>query len=369
MRARRLLVVGTVLGQPMGGVRRHNAELLPRLHALLASEGGGLAVLEGREPVAFDLPADVERIAGDVPSGPPSLRAISEGRAVRAALAEAAAAGRPFDAVHTGHLPVPLSLPAPLTLTLHDLRNVEPERGSAPRRMVARKLIGLALRSAARVFTVSQHVGARLRDEFGLDAARHAWVPNAADHFEPLPRDAGEGSRLLCVGHLEPRKNLELVLRALAEDPGLPDLELAGAAKGDEEARLRDVADALGVAARVHFRGPFDDADLPRLYARAAAVVFPSRIEGFGIPALEAQRAGCPLAIASTPALVEVAGRETPRFEADDPADCARAIREALASTKCALARVRQYASERTWDDAAVRWRESFASLGEVRGG
>jgi hypothetical protein len=47
-RAPRVLVAGTVLGQPMGGVRRHNQELLPRVARRLAARGGALAVLAGR---------------------------------------------------------------------------------------------------------------------------------------------------------------------------------------------------------------------------------------------------------------------------------------------------------------------------------
>ena len=55
-RAPRVLVSGVVLGQPMGGVRRHNAELLPRAARLCAAEGGAVDVLEGRSRVELDLP-------------------------------------------------------------------------------------------------------------------------------------------------------------------------------------------------------------------------------------------------------------------------------------------------------------------------
>src|SRR6185295_4411823 len=68
--APRVLVLGTLFGQPMGGVRRHNAELLPRAAKLLEERGGSLAVLEGREPAAFDLPPPIERIASDAAPHP-----------------------------------------------------------------------------------------------------------------------------------------------------------------------------------------------------------------------------------------------------------------------------------------------------------
>jgi len=56
----RVLVAGAVLGQPLGGVRRHNQALLPRAHALLAAEGGGVGVLVGRDR------AEVERRTADL---------------------------------------------------------------------------------------------------------------------------------------------------------------------------------------------------------------------------------------------------------------------------------------------------------------
>ncbi len=96
-------------------------------------------------------------------------------------------------------------------------------------------------------------------------------MPNAADHLRVLPRAPAHSSRLLCLGHLEPRKNLELVLHALACDVSLPGVTFAGAAKGDHAQRLARLAGELGVGARVEFLGPFEEAQLARLYAECAA--------------------------------------------------------------------------------------------------
>jgi len=332
--APRVLVCGSVLGQGPGGVRRHNAELLPRAAALLEARGGRLAVLEGREKIAFALPANIERIPSDVPARPVFLRALRESRAL--------ARVRGFDLVHTGHLPAPRGLALPFTITLHDLRHLEAGR------LLARAALRDALRRARGVFTVSQSVRAELLERFGADPERVRVVPNAADHFEPLPREVGPDARLLCLGHLEPRKNQELLLRALALDPALPGADFAGAAKGDELARLEALARELGLGGRARFLGAFDDARLPGLYARAAAAVFPSRLEGFGIGPLEAARARCPLAVSAIRAHMEVTGELVPLFSTDDPRACAAAIRAAL------KAPVASGIAERyTWDGSA----------------
>ncbi len=369
MSAPRVLVLGAVLGQPAGGVRRRAEQLLPRAARLLAEAGGGLAMLEGRAPLDFPLPPEVERLASDVPPRPPLVRAFHEGRALAAALAAARRAGRPFDLVHTGHLPAPRRPELPFTLTIHDLRSLAGAHSPFSRRLVAAKFVGAAVRSATRVVTVSEAVRSELAARFRLDPARVAVVPNAADHFEPLPREPRPDAPLLCLGHVERRKNPEVLVRALALDPGLPDLVLAGAAKHGEDERLRALAAELGVGERVRFLGAVDDEQARRLLSSCAAVVLPSRLEGFGIVALEALLAGAPLALSAIPAHLEVAGDAAATFSPDDPADCARAIRAALAASPERIEAGRARARRYRWDDSAARlvelWRETAAAGAE----
>lgn len=359
-RAPRVLLSGVVLGQPMGGVRRHAAELLPRVGPLLARRGGGLGVLEGAEPLPFALPSCVTLVPSRVPWRPPLVRALHEGRALAAEIERARAAGVPYDLVHTAHLPLPPRLPLPYALLLHDLRALAGEMAPFSRRLMARAVIGRAVAGAALVITVSETVRRELLERFPLDPAAIAVVPNAADHLAPLPRRTEQGAPLVCVGHLEPRKNLELVLRALALDPGLPRLVLHGAAKTGEAERLARAARDLGVEGRVRFAGPFEETALAPILAGAACVVLPSRIEGFGIVALEAQRARAPLAVARAGALVEVAGDRTPSFEPDDPAGCAAAIREALGSDPARLEAAAERAARFSWEGSAALLAEAW---------
>jgi glycosyltransferase involved in cell wall biosynthesis len=362
-RAPHVLVSGIVLGQPMGGVRRHNMELLPRIAKLLRARGGSLTLLEGRTRVAFALPEEIERVACDVPAEPPLARWRRESHALRAAIAQRERERRPIDFVHTAHLPAPLDLPLPYTLTLHDLRSLDPRLSSPARRWVAGIALRRAIRGAEVVITVSRAMREEVKSRFHTHPECLRVVPNAANHFAPLPREPREGAPLLCVGHLERRKNLDLVLRALALDRGLPPLDLAGAAKAREEERLRRVAHELGISGRVRFVGAPDDAELPALLSRAACVVLPSRVEGFGIGALEAQRARVPLAIASLPALVEVTGGAAPSFDPEDPSACALAIRHAMGASRDDLDRAAAQAARYRWEDSARAWLDVWCSL------
>jgi mannosyltransferase len=352
----RVLVSGVVLSQPQGGVRRHNQELLPRVAELLARRGGSLALMQGKQGLPFELPAEIELLTSNVPARPAIVRATLEGRWLRKHIDAARAAGNPFTLVHTAHLPVPKHLPIPYTLTLHDLRSLAGQHTPMSRRLVSRKLIGEAVRGARAVICVSQSVRAQLLEQFALAPERVHVVPNAADHFTPRARRREPDAPILYVGHLEPRKNLSLLLHALAADPNLPDLVLAGAAKNDEDRRLRAQAASLGIDSRVRLLGAFDDAELPALYAGAGCCVFPAHVEGFCIPVLEAQRAGVPLAVARTPALEETAGADVPTFATDDAPGCARAIRAALDIGEQELERAAERAHTYRWDDSARRW-------------
>jgi glycosyltransferase involved in cell wall biosynthesis len=348
-----VLVVGTLFGQPMGGVRRHNAELLPRAAKLLAARGGALAVLEGREPASFEMPPPIERLRGNAAAHPLLARWRTEGIAVRRALARARVGGRPFDLVHTAHLPAPSPLERPLTITIHDLRHLQPGYARHEKRLAAGIVVASAVRRAARVITVSEAVRSEIAERFRIDATKIRVVPNAADHFEPLPREPARNAPILYVGHVERRKNLEVVVRALAEDRSLPSLVVAGAPKNREDERLRKLARSLRVAERVRFTGAFAESELPRLYAHAACVVLPSTIEGFGIPALEAQRARVPLAIARIPSLIEVAGDGAATFVPDDPVGCAEALRNAMTTPSERLDHAAAHAARFAWQTSA----------------
>lgn len=357
----RVLVLASVLAQPMGGVRRHASQLLPRAARRLEALGGGLCLLEGREPLPEDLAPGVERLPSSVRPWPVLRRALDEPRAVREALDHARASGTPFDVVHTGHLPIPprraLGSTALVTLR-HDLRQLDPARVGQPRALIARRLHAAAAARSDRIVFVSEHVRDCFLARFGVDRERTAVVPDAGDHLAapgPLPAELAPGF-LLHVGHLEPRKNLGLLVEVLALDPDLPTLVLAGAARGDEGRRLQARARALGVEQRMRMIGEVQEPTLAALYRAASVVVVPSVLEGFGLAVEEARACGARVAVAATGALPEVAGPDVPRF---DPRDA----RSALEALRRALAAAPPGPSTRRWDasaDALVQvWRDA----------
>ena len=130
----------------------------------------------------------------------------------------------------------------------------------------------------------------------------------------------------LFVGTIQPRKNLERLIRAYrlqltdysqskkavsgsqSAVSNLPKLVLAGG-KGWLSDEIYGLPKKLGIEEHVKFLGYVPDEDLPALYSGAKAFLFPSLFEGFGLPILEAMACGCPVLTANTSSLPEVAGK------------------------------------------------------------
>ena len=94
----------------------------------------------------------------------------------------------------------------------------------------------------------------------------------------------------------------------------------------------RALADQLGIQSRVRWMEGLADEDLPVLYRGAAVFLFPSLLEGFGLPPLEAQACGTPVIAAATSSLPEVLGSSTELLSPTDAPAWARATTELLQS-------------------------------------
>lgn len=228
--------------------------------------------------------------------------------------------GRP-DVVHVLYPSFPIRCRAPLLYTVHDLTPMTHPRWY-PRltRTGFRRSIDDACHRAEIVFTDSEHVANALCDATGLpmDRVRVA-PPGVSDRFavkRSAERQAAVLRRLeltrpymLHVGMVAPRKNLNVLIEALASNRQLDDFDLvlAGPDQGSLD-RLRSVAMRLGMADRLRPLGFVDDNDLPSLVQGARALVHPAAEEGFGFTPLEAMAAGTPAVVSDAGSLPEVVG-------------------------------------------------------------
>jgi glycosyltransferase involved in cell wall biosynthesis len=179
----------------------------------------------------------------------------------------------------------------------------------------------------------------------------------------------------LHVGTLEPRKNIVPLLAAwerlhAARGDSAPTLVLCGRYGWKSDA-IRQAVDAATTAGRAHHLGYVDEGELAALYHAAAVVVFPTRYEGFGLPAVEAQLAGAPLVCSDLPVLREVAGDGALYVPAGDPDALAAAVASLLedpAMRRALAERGRRNAERLSWrrcaDLTIAAWRHAAGLTG-----
>jgi glycosyltransferase involved in cell wall biosynthesis len=126
--------------------------------------------------------------------------------------------------------------------------------------------------------------------------------------FTPAGYDERNDHELLFVGRLVEQKGLAYLLEALPVILAKhPQVTLSVAGSGPEEGRLRSLAEKLGISDRVAFLGPIPNAELPRLYRRAAVFVAPLMFaEGLGLVLAEALACECPVVASDLPAIRDV---------------------------------------------------------------
>jgi len=279
-----------------------------------------------------------------------------------------------FDVVHHfgGRLPARRS--GVSVLTVHDIQPLDlPANFSAIKRRYLGWALPRSVRAADLVVVPSRWVAERLSERLSVPDTRIRVVPptyarprSLADGNGPGAEPAGspvEQPFVLYPAATYPHKNHATLLAAHAAVRARHhDLQLVfTGARGRAHAQVAEqAARAPGV---VHL-GWVDDARLASLMSDAAAVAFPSRYEGFGLPVLEAMQSGTPVIAADTTALPEVVGRCGTLVDPDDVDGWVDALSEARSGSprirrqvERARARAADFAPERAAGRLLAAWR------------
>lgn len=185
------------------------------------------------------------------------------------------------------------------------------------------------IQSAARVLAISRATAEDLEERLGVPSERIDVVYPVVASFGQLPRTPPPEPTFLFVGSLDAHKQPDLALRAFAlfrSRFGYGRLRYVGPSDQRQELRLRNLAEELGVGAAVALEGRVSEADLARAYGSATALLATSRMEGFGLPAVEAALRGVPVIAVPNPAATEILGGVAAIVPADP-----EAIAEAMA--------------------------------------
>jgi len=254
------------------------------------------------------------------------------------------------------HIPlnrVPVFMIRPYVVTIHDMAHLlYTTTGSGARMQLRRFRFHRGLERAARVVAVSDATKRDVENQLGIDAGRIRRVYNAPDPAFLLSDRANAREErqltmeryqigypyLLYAGNIRAHKNVPRLIEAfavvrgqLASHPVYKDLRLV--IIGDTISQFPQVRQAVfrsRVEQQVRFLGfvPFET--LRCFYECAAAFVFPSRYEGFGLPPLEAMACGTPVVTGNVSSLPEVVGDAAVMVNPANVFDIARGIRDAL---------------------------------------
>lgn len=249
------------------------------------------------------------------------------------------------DLVHGLAYALPALRGARSVVTVHDLTVfLYPDAFNRTNRLYVATITRESVRRADAIIADSANTRADIIRLLGVAPDKVVAIPLGIDEqYRPAPPAEIEALRqryglpprfILYLGTLEPRKNIETLVRAYAtlgrQDPAAPQLVIAGGAGWRYQA-VFELVEGLGLKDQVRFPGFVPQTELPTWYSAAEIFVYPSRYEGFGLPPLEAMACGTPVITSTASSLPEVVGDAGMQVEATDVDALAEAVRQALA--------------------------------------
>lgn len=267
-------------------------------------------------------------------------------------------------------------------LTIHDLiRYSHRELVKLRRYLLWQVWCRANIKRAARIITVSAHVKADILREFSVRSENVRVIPNGVNRrFKPSAatqvfRDKYRlpDRYVLFIGTTSLNKNIKRAIDAMSlvrDQYSLDHQLIVAGMPGDDDADLKKYVNSNQLQGAVQFLGYVHDDDLPQLYANSELFLFPSIMEGFGIPPLEAMRCGIPVVAAETSCLPEVLGDAAIWVDPRCVDSIAKGIATALLDKNArneaiakGVSRAEQYSWEKSAAETAKLYREVAGCL------
>ena len=232
------------------------------------------------------------------------------------------------------HFNIPIGYKGTMLTTIHDILHISLPKmaGQWYKTIYAQALIWYLTHKSAKIITVSNFTKQELIKHLGTTGSKiipiHCGVDESWFHNPTEERKQAE-PYLVYVGNVKRHKNLLNLVKAFETLTELIPHKLIiigkkeGFITGDSE--VEKYASKLGT--RIEFTGFIEDAELRCYVANAAAIVFPSFYEGFGLPLLEAMACGCPVIASKAASIPEVCGEVALYFDPWDIQDIASKIK------------------------------------------
>lgn len=358
---------------PPQGVGRYFANLISRLPEDVRPEIAVTNLVRGQMPVNPNLSV---RFGYTIPSLRaylrfPVLRRLVEVQLRRQVDLET------FDIIHPTYYEMLASasldgFAGRLVITVYDMiheRFPEIDPGGATARRKAQ-----AVTEADRVLCISENTRRDLLSFHPEVGAKATVTPLASDLSRDMcfgPELVPDAPYLLYVGGRSPYKNFDAALNLIRDLAGrYPELTLAVAGPALSREEKRNIQ-SLGIAHRIRIFDRPSDEHLAKLYRCSAALVYPTRYEGFGIPPLEAMSCGTPVVASRSSSIPEVVGDAGILVDPDDPSELRSAVVSLLddgATRNEFIARGFARAAEFDWNRTAKLTVDVYRDLVRSRG-
>jgi glycosyltransferase involved in cell wall biosynthesis len=265
----------------------------------------------------------------------------------------------------------------PAIVTVYDLSFVHyPEKFPVSQRLYLRSQTARSVKQARRVITISEATRQDLYHHFDVPLEKiNVVFPGVESYFRQISQQSLNTFRIeknllkpfiLHVGTLQPRKNIPVLLDALAALKNRDiNLVLAGG-KGWQYDEIFSQIKNLGLTDQVRFTGYVRDEELPFWYNAAKVLVFPSVYEGFGMPIIEAMACGTPVIAANSSSIPEAGGEAALYFEPYDVEKLTQQLAEIFENDNLLL-NMRQsgflQAQKFSWDRAGTETVRIYAQV------
>lgn len=259
--------------------------------------------------------------------------------------------------------------PCPMVLTIHDLSfKLFPRTHSLRNVVWTRSLVPVSVRRSWRIIAVSNNTKLDLLRLMNISNGKVEVIHEGVSAGFSPEKDGSDAEALghygirkpylLFVGTLEPRKNLNLLIKSFDKITNfMPDVRLVLAGRRGWMAQaIFDELERRDLLGKVQITGYVREEYLPALYRGASALIYPSLYEGFGLPPLEAMASGTPVIVSQGSSLPEVVGDAGLYVDPLDVDDLAGAMKRVLSEPELAAslrAKGLERAAQFSWKNAA----------------
>ncbi len=249
-----------------------------------------------------------------------------------------------LDVVHIPYFNIPFLYPGKFVVTIHDLTIMHLDTGRAStlplplyklRRIGYHLILSAAIGRASKIIAVSEVTKKEILKHFDVLPEHVVVTYEGVDEKLKVKSDQVKlvkpknlGEYFLYVGNVYPHKNVEVLIHAFEKVDTHAKLVLVGRDDYFYQRLKKEIPDTI--RDRVVFPDVQSDNELRALYSGARALIFPSKMEGFGLPALEALALGCPVIVSDIPIFHEILEDVPLYFSPTDEGELATHMKTAL---------------------------------------